>query len=399
LTAPPRDPEVVRWLRRPLWWLLGVAVLSTLWVVQPVIDLITEARIERDGVPVAGTILGSWDGGQRVPVSFTPPAGGEPVTAVAWGPVDHERPIGPIDLQVDPDDPSRVRVAGSLAVWPVVEALTLFVPILLALLIWLVTRHRCVRRSERLAAADLPAYRMVGVPVPGRFARRRWRMHLYPLDVGAGTSPVCTVPVIGWSDSTASRTVEVKGEPRPGGAVVISDRALDRIWWPAGRSLVTGQTPLPEPGAPAADLGGRTRWWLVVLGGFLIAYALAGGPGSQALEEQAGSTTATVVEGHGTGVEPTPVRYRVDGQDHEASPSLAGPQAAGDHVTLAYDPESPDHVWQAGTHEEIPGAQAPDSVLALFLGGVLLALGIVLAPPPMPERRPGERGGGLLPLR
>ena len=56
-------------------------------------------------------------------------------------------------------------------------------------------------------------------------------------------------------------------------------------------------------------------------------------------------------------------------------------------------------VWQAGTHEEIPGAQAPGSVLALVLGGVLLALGIVLAPPPMPERRPGERGGGLLPLR
>ncbi len=248
MSALPRDPEVVRWLRRPIWWLLGIGALALLFLVEPVLDLRTDARIRDVGVPVEGTILGSWDGGRRVPVTFTPPGGGERVTATAWGAADATAAVGPIDLQVDPHDLQQVRIAGPLEVSDVLDGVALFGTILVALLLWLVARRRCVRRSERLASADQPAYRMVGVPVPGRFARSRWRLHLYPLDVPPGTPPVCSLPIIGESATTHRRLVDVKGEPRPGGTAVVLEPETGRIWWPAG------QTPMP-----VATAGGSSR--------------------------------------------------------------------------------------------------------------------------------------------
>lgn len=399
MTASRRDPEVARWLRVPIWWLLGITALGLVLLVEPVLDLRHQAHIQRVGVPVSGTILGSWDGGRRVPVSFSPPGGGDQVTATAWGPGDADQAIGPVRLQVDPDDAAQARLAGPLPTHDLVETAILLACVVAALAAWLVTRHRCVRRSERLAASDHPAYRMVGVPVPGRFARRRWRLHLYPLDVAPGAAPVCTVPVIGSTTSTTRRLVEVKGEPRPGGSVVAIDPHLGRIWWPAGRVLVTGRTPLPEPDAAATGLDGGSRWWLLGVGVLLIVYSFAFAEDPRSLEERSETTTATVIEGHGAGVQPTPVRYVVDRTTHGSSPSLAGPQRAGDRVVLAYDPEAPSRTWQPGTDAELPGSVPPGGLLALYLGIVCIGLGVVFARPPTPDRWGDGRGRWAQPLR
>lgn len=395
-----------------MWWLLGVGALTLLFLIEPILDLRTEARIRDTGVPVEGTVLGSWDGGRRVPVSFTPPGGGDQVTATAWGPIDSSAAIGPVDLQVDPRDLQQVRVAGPLETIDVLEGAALFGTVIVALLLWLLARHRCQRRSERLAAAEQPAYRMVGVPVPGRVARSRWRLHLYPLDVGSGAVPVCTIPIIGEAGSTHRRLVDVKGEPRPGGAAVVLEPEADRIWWPAGRALVTGRTPLPEPGRAAADIHrGGNRWWILALGIVFVVYAMVGGEDPISMEERGQTVEAKVVDGHGRGVQPTPVRYHVEGRTYRSEPPLAGPQRTGDRVVLAYDPDSPGRTWQPGTDEELPGTAPPADDLALFAGLVLIACGVVVARPATgaawrrdrwaawPGLRFDGRGGGPQPLR
>lgn len=380
MTARPRDLEVVRWLRRPLWWLLAVTVIGLLYVAEPFLDHRTETRIDQVGVPVEGTVLGSWDGGRRVPVTFEPPGGGEPVTTSAWAPDDADLRVGPVDLLVDPEDPTQARVAGPVPFTDVSDQLTFFGPMLLGLGIWLVTRHRCVRRSERLAASEQPAYLMVGVPVPGRFARRRWRLHLYPLDVAPGAAPTCTVPVVGDDPLTVRRLVEVKGEPRPGGALVAIEQDTERIWWPAGRALLTGRAPLPEPRERVSDVRSeRPRWWLLGLGALLIIYTFFAAEDPTSLEDRSETVTVTVVEGHGKEAAPTRVRYRVDGKAYESTPTLAGPQHRGDTFVLRYDPTSPTRTWQPGTDEELPGTTPPLDDLAFALGVLLVGLGVVYA--------------------
>lgn len=399
MTAPPRDRAVARWLRRPLWWLLGFPLLAFFNFGQPLIDLATEARIQRVGTAVPGSISGSWDGGQRVPVSFTPPGGGDPVSALAWGPVDTDRAIGPVELQVDPGDPSQVRLAGPLVSDDAVEVLILMACIEAALALWWWSCRRTVRRGEQLAGSDQPSYRMVGVPTPGRFARGRWRLQLYPLDVPPGTEPVCTVPVIGRGDATTSRIVEVKGEPRAGGFVVAVDRQDDRIWWPSGRVLTRGRAPLPAPDRPSASLEPRRyRWLLLALGVALVVYSQAAAFRSALLVEDAPTVRATVLDGHGDRVEETTVRYWVDGTAYESSLDLAGPQRAGNGVEIAYDPGDPRMIWQDGTAEPV-GSSLPGAALAFFLGLALIALGVVFGQPAVAPRAAGGRGGGLMALR
>ncbi len=143
----------------------------------------------------------------------------------------------------------------------------------------------------------------------------------------------------------------------------------------------------------------------------LVIYSMVGGEDPISMEDRSQHVTATVVTGHPSGVEPTAVRYRVDGRSYRSSPRLAGPQRSGDRVVLAYDPEAPARTWQPGTDEELPDTAAPAADLALFLGLVLMAVGAVVArpatrrswsagrPAPWSGLRFDGRGGGPQPLR
>ncbi|WP_426573663.1 hypothetical protein [Aquihabitans sp. McL0605] len=383
-----RDQAVRRWLRRPLWW-LGASVLIVAALFGS--DLVAFPRQQRaaHGQVVEGRILGSWDGGTDVPVAYTS-NGGDEVTATARTTDGSDERVGPVRISVDPDHPTDAHLQGfdQSQLW--VGSLTLLGPAVAAILLWWWTRRRRVRRSEALAASDVPSFRMIGVPRPGRVSPRRWRMGLYPLDAPVGAAPVCSVAMIDGDDDIRPRMVEVKGQPRPGGEVVVWEPATDRVWWPAARVLLSGTRKLPERAPQAqAPTYSAWRWAVPIVAAVVMIAAFESGESPEALKARSEVVLVTVVTGHGAETGPTLVSYRLaDGSAHRTTVALAGPQRTGDRYRLRADPEHPDRLWQPGTSESLPGAGGSASETVGTLALLVLVLGIVVVRRPRPRQLP-----------
>lgn len=390
MSSDRRDPAVQRWLRRPLWWLLAAPLLVLPWVGADLFTFTHQLRAAH-GDPVEGRVLGSWDGGTDVPVAYVS-ASGTTVTAIArtdpgTGP---EVRIGPVELTVDPANPTTAHLSGYDPWQLLLLPLTLLVPLLGALLVWWWSRHRRMRRSEALAVSDGPAFRMTGVPRPGRISPRRWRMELYPLDAAPGAAPVCSVALIGGDDDVRPRVVEVKGQPRPGGEVAIWEPGSRRVWWPAGRVLLNGSRPLPEAGpAPEAPTHSEWRWIVPAVAAVVMLVAFESGENRDVLLDRSEVVDATVVRGHDEATGPTVVSYRTaEGVEQEATLILAGPQRPGDQHRLRVDPSHPDRAWQPRTSEALPGAEGGLATAIGSLAFLVLIIGLVMVRRPRPAPRP-----------
>lgn len=348
------------------------------------------------GEPVDGAILGSWDGGIDVPVRYAPADGGPAVVAIARTVPGSDHRVGPVELTVDPGHPTDAHLAGYDPWQLLTGPLTAYGPAVLALLIWWWTRHRRMRRSEALAASDVPSFRMVGLPRPGRVSPRRWRMHLYPLDAPVGAAPVCSVAVIDGADDQRPRTIEVKGQPRPGGEVVLWEPEAGRVWWPAGRVLLTGTRKLPVRGPhPETPPYSPWRWVVPIVAGIVMVATLESGENRDLLIDRSEVVTVTVVKGHDDARGPTVVSYRTaDEVPRQATVELAGPQREGDRYRLRVDPDHPDRLWQPRTSEDLPGSEGPGAEALATLALVVLIVGIVMVRRPRPQRRISGLIGG-----
>ena len=394
------DPAVRWWLRRPLIWLAG-SVLILFAFAGTDLTTFPHQRWAAAGDRFEGRILGSWDGGVDVPVAYTPSDGGEQVIAIARTDVGSTERVGPVVIHVDPDHPTDAHLAGYDEWQLLIGPLTAYVPLVGAFVLWWWSRRRRMRRSEALASAPAPSFRMVGVPRPGHVSPRRWRMHLYPLDAAVGASPVCTVALIDGADDVRPRTVEVKGQPRPGGEVVVWEPETGKIWWPSGRVLLTGSRKLPERSPyPEAAPWSRWRWVVPVVAAIVMIAAMESGENRDLLLERSQVVAVTVVRGHVQATGPTVVSYRTaDGVEREATVRLAGPQANGDRYRLRVDPDHPDRLWQPRTAEPLPGSESSGTVLIGVLAMLVLAIGIVMVRRPRPRSHELGRGGIVQPLR
>lgn len=224
--SSPRPPiEVRRWRWRPL--ILAVPV-TVLFVVLVVSDRGTAAELDRarqrEGT-VVGEVVESGPGAQ----------------AVRWYDDVHDRvvqvesqgmPVGDVVAVVpDHDDPVASDLEHGMAGDPVQTLVYLvwFVPPW----VWLISRWRTVRRSQRLIAAPVPTFALWATVVS-----RSWSTALVRIDAtdaGGVAEPLCHVQVIDAPDLGPGRTpVEVKGNPRPAGRLVL--RSDESIIWPTGRT-------------------------------------------------------------------------------------------------------------------------------------------------------------------
>jgi len=373
----------------PLWWLLAVTVLGALIIGDGVASAWRERALERNGREVDGQVVGSWDGGDQVPVAYAA-GGGDQVRALAWAAQPDQVSVGPARLVVDPNDAHRARLAEGPIDWGWVEPLTFFGPLIVALALWWWTRRRRWRLSVALAASTQPSYRMLAVARPSRFARRRWLLDLYGIDATVGSDPSCTVAVIGGSGPTMPHPVDVKGRPVPGGEVVAARTDRSRVWWPAGRALVVGGRSFPEPGTTTMPAPRRWwRWWMVALGVVVLLAYFASGESRDTIQQRSKLVTVTVARGRSEGVGPVVVTYAFDGAPRSTSVDLAGPQRRGASFAMRVDADHPERLWQPGTDEDLPGQQ-PVSDWFLAGGIVLVAVGIMVAHEP--SESPGGRG-------
>jgi hypothetical protein len=187
-----------------------------------------------------------------------------------WGAADDLRVGDPVALDVDPDDPERLSVAGEHK--PPVDGaslvLILCVPVAACALRWW-----SVRRTVRLARSGETAFALLGAVAPGGRIRRRPLLHLYPVDAAAGDASLCAVRVLNTAGvplGGPAFPVQVKGVPRPMGRVVARVAGVPGapgggdVLWPAARAATAGNLPRPRrvvdvtppPPVPAADLPG-----------------------------------------------------------------------------------------------------------------------------------------------
>ena len=180
-------------------------------------------------------------------------------------------------LDVDPDDPERVALAGDRVPW--VEVGYIAPWIVIPLLAYL-GRRWTVRRTLRLVGDDSTAFAMVGAIAPrSPFRGRRPVLHLYALEParaprrcarggrrrrwrpggGAGVPGSKVKGVRGgsavWARARAAAGVaRVASCGRPAGPP-------RTVPWPRPDRVVDVVPPTPvDPPAPAAAAGGRRSW-------------------------------------------------------------------------------------------------------------------------------------------
>lgn len=351
-------------------------------------DAQAERRLRDRAVRVEGTIESAWDHGQTVPVAYRDPSTGTLRRRTVAVLEDRPARIGPIEVLVDPDDPSEV-VAGpaSYERGDLLEtALTWLVPAL-GCVVWAVTRRRRLAWARRtMADPTLPSYRMVAVPRRGAVLARRWRLDLYAVDSVAGDPAACTVPVVGHPLVDGARVVDVKGSPRPGGALVAREPGTGIVWWPAGRALLTGRAPRPpSDAAPSPDRRPVSGWWL--LGAGLVAVVVSVAIAAELpedVEARSRSVDAVVTSSMGRDEGEVAMSYRLDGRVRRATAHLAGPQLEGDRLRLRVDRDHPERLWQPGI-ESPPGTEDDSWGLGLFVLGLM---SLALAPLALRRSRP-----------
>ncbi|MDP9442688.1 MAG: hypothetical protein M3P34_11045, partial [Actinomycetota bacterium] len=256
-SGPPQ--AVRRFLRRPLVWAMVGAGFGVFLFGLDLHAARTEERDLRDALRLTGTVEGSYRRGTTVPVRYFNPVTEQEVLVDVYlwrEDLQPDRPGETVPLRVSPDDPDVVTVAGDR--FPLFHNVVGYLPFVLVPVAVAVTRRLGISRSRRLAASPGATFAMLGSVSPrGRFSRRQ-DLQLYPLDAPPGAPPACAVPLVSARCLPAKVTVfpvEVKGEPRPFGRVVV--RVGDEVLWPAGRALVTRRVPRPAQFTDVAALRAR----------------------------------------------------------------------------------------------------------------------------------------------
>ncbi|HEX6597427.1 MAG TPA: DUF3592 domain-containing protein [Acidimicrobiales bacterium] len=384
MTGADRPDAVRRWVRNPLWWgLAALAFAGALFVADVVEAQRRDRRFDR-GLRVTGTITAGWASGQDVEVVYRHPQTGEEVSAttVVWNADRLPDSAGPIPLEVSRSDPTDVVLAGDRV--PATANLLEYLPwTLLPMVIWAV-RVRTVRATEALMASSAVRYAMLAAASPpGRWGLR-WRLHLYPADAGAGTPPVCTIPLVDRASRGATFPVEVKGSPRPFGRVVARRQDDGTELWPSGRALRTvGSAPTASSttaataaGPPAPSARGR---WLIVAGAvvFVAGIALAGigtYAGDVRGRQRLVAATATASRPAEDGRVDVSVTYEWAGETLSGTVTQGKAPDDGAALTVRVDPQSPTRVWST-TQERPPGTT--EGTLAGF--GIFAGLALVVA--------------------
>ena len=235
-----------RWrplLRGPLVALLIVGSLSALMAASNLVGWASDRSLRRTGVEVPA-VVAALPSDIEVTVEYTEPGTGTPRVATVdrW---DTEDPLAVGDrlgVQVDPADPTRLRLAGDH--YPIIPlmAITALMPAAFPLAL-LALRLRHARRAERLArSAGAPTYQVLGRLAAAGSNRHpeRCELRLYPLDdPRAESRPLAVVPLLAGqptplfpTGTPAPVTLQAKGQLRPYGLVVAS--AGDRVLWPSG---------------------------------------------------------------------------------------------------------------------------------------------------------------------
>jgi hypothetical protein len=154
------------------------------------------------------------------------------------------KPGQSIHVIAERDDPLYVTLAGDK--WPVTRDAPSYAGALVAVLLPVLYRRWNVRRAERLAAGNATTFAMNASLFRERFGRTH--LALYALDGAVGSPPVCVLRVL--TTALAPQTgclfdVEVKGNPRPFGRVVVAYR--NGVLWPSGPALgLRRRRPRPE---------------------------------------------------------------------------------------------------------------------------------------------------------
>jgi hypothetical protein len=229
-------------------------VLAAIITAARVGDARADRRDAETALRVDGRVADGPRRGADIPVLYRNPVTGQPIevevaTRSAGGDL---RPGDRVALEVDPDDPDGVTLAGDRLPWFDPLAGPPFV--LLGLGVCL-ARWWSVHRTLRLARSRGDAFAMLGAVAPARPRHRRPVLHLYPLDAPAGAPSACAVRVLttgGCPVAGPAFPVEVKGVPRPLGRVVARVGRGDAVLWPAARASLHGA--LPRPGTVVAPV-------------------------------------------------------------------------------------------------------------------------------------------------
>jgi hypothetical protein len=239
---------------RPLAWLAAGIVLAALVTASRVGDARADRRDAEAALRVDGRVADGPRRGADIPVVYRNPVTGQRIevevaTRSAGGGLRNGDRVA---LEVDPDDPDGVTLAGDRLPWFDPLAGPPFV--LLGLAVCL-ARWWSVHRTVRMARSGGGVFAMLGAVAPARPRHRRAVLHLYPLDAPAGAPSACAVRVLttgGCPVAGPAFPVEVKGVPRPLGRVVARVGRGDAVLWPAARASLHGA--LPRPGTVVAPL-------------------------------------------------------------------------------------------------------------------------------------------------
>lgn len=335
-----RPPAVTRHCNSTLWLPLATIALFGWFFVTEDLPASRPERLDPvDEVAVVGRVVETKPG-QALDVTYVHPVTEQRVTTdlYIWDGDLVPAPSGTIRLVVRRDDPLAAVAEGDVMPWHT-NALVYGAWVIGALLPQL-TRRFGVRRTERLMAAPMASFAMVGVLAPRRRRRFRCDLHLYPLDAPDGAPPVCSVPVLTTGQAaigTRTFPVEVKGAPRPLGRVVA--RIGDIPLWPAGRAgrradyprlagvpqptaglppVATAPAPPPRSGllsavaAQAAFLVGAVVLVIVV-----VAVTASNGARARQLVSEGTPVIGEVID-HGGADDVVVLRYQRDGESHTA---------------------------------------------------------------------------------
>lgn len=366
-------PDPLRAYRaRPLPWLLAGLVLTLVMAGWDAKDARDDHRWARTALAAEGEVREGYTGGAMIPVTYRNPVTDQRIelTVYTWGAPPDVAPGDPIALEVGPDDPDFVSVAGDrLPYFNPVESFQ-WVGFALA---WCGWRWWTVRRTARLASADGPAFAVLGAIAPVSRLRRRPVLHLYALDAPAGARSLCAVRLLstgGCPLAGPAFPVEVKGVPRPLARVVARAAGSGAVLWPAGHAaghrawprpdrVVDAVPPPPVPVEDAAPALPRPGWWPpaltpvtgllaalvagVALGAVLSAVTLVRGAGYEAKPTGWVAAVGQVVERHDFSVD---VRYRVEGEERTERAAALYPDdyTVDRRYPVTYDPAHPSRV-------------------------------------------------------
>lgn len=391
MTRQPHPAPVLRYLRRPLWWVLGVAAFVLLQFGAHARAVASDASAFADAAVVPAVAAPVDPDSGVIDLTYQQPSGERTAVAVYAPSFDERTVVGPVDIEVSRSDPRAVRLLTDERGY--FDEMPYLLVLLLVPVASYVMRRRHISRLDALVRADQASYAMVAAVVaPGRL-HPRWQLCLYPVDARPGSRPVCAVELV-WLPllPDGAFPVEVKGEPRPFGIVAL--RAGDELLWPRGRALgyatkhprPNGLGPFPtEPSANGRAGSGdgapaRPSLWparalriafLVALAAYLWLVQDMSWRDEQALERSQPATATVVAVGDSPSTNfELSVQYDRDGRRESATLlAQSGPPHAGEQVRIRYDVTDPGTVWEAGLSG--PPDARDDMILLVLLATML----------------------------